>query len=96
MLNKQMLDLRGLTNPIDIKVGNHVEVGIYEGDNEIEIKSDMNDIEDFYEIYRQRIGEPTIDDLEEKNLKLESKIETLENEIEVKNQVIDNLRGLLI
>lgn len=91
MLNEQILDLRGLYNPVNIKVGNYVRITICEGDSQLKIKLNIDEAEKFYESYREEIGELTTEEMEDMILNLKSKIETLENDIEYQKQVIDNL-----
>lgn len=82
MLNKQILDLRNLSNPVDIRVGNDVSIVIYEGDNELTIITSMDNLEKLHDAYRKEVNEPTVEELEEKILRLENNIEDKSNIIE--------------
>ena len=84
MLDKQIIDLRGHIEPVQVNAGdNHYLFKLAEGDKELEILVSYDGWDIVGEKCCELVGEPTTKQLEDKITKQEVEIEKLKEKIEV-------------
>ena len=92
MLDKQIIDLRGHIEPIQVSAGdNHYSFKLAEGDKELEILVSYDGWDIINERCCELVGEPTNKQLEDKITKQEVEIEKLKEKIEMQEQIIESL-----
>ena len=82
-MDKHIINLsEKIENVTQDMYGEDVVFSIIKGDNLIELKINYKDYEKAFDNYRDTIGEPKVEEIEDTILSLQDKIEHLEYEIE--------------